>query len=748
MSTLSLKRREFLCFMGATLGSLSMGCWGNPSENAAQMNALGKAIGLKFNPVPLPLPLPWQNLSPADQKIQFSTHTIVDDLILPEGYTYDVVASWGDPVGTSRFGYNNDYVSFVETAPGEGLLTVNFEYSGGKTWMQNYAAVIGQPLEIASLISAARPTQGAIEFRQIRAEATRQKEAEALARELLTDQGLGVISVRQESDGRWVRTFSKNDRRVTGISGLDDGLYLGATGPAAAVFRKTDKLGYEDNLNDRIIGTLQNCSGGTTPWGTVLSAEENFQSEVIEAVWSDGSAIDPRSQPFYVTEQGAGRSGVVFGLAGNKYGWLVEIDPANPTDYGTKHTWLGRYRHEAVAFWAVPGQPLAVYSGCDRQGGHLYKFISAEPITEVTDPQNSQRFQAGMLYGAKFQPDGTGTWIPLKPDTPVDPLRPSTILGRQQDGSLGQGQVVLPNPNPDSPSYAVVEDDRQATVYQEAFATLGDLYLGKTPEEIQGAILIDAHYAANAAGVTATARPEDTQIDPATGTLYITFTSGSPGGDGGPDGRIFKGAKGEIPHEYGWIMKLQDEEANPAALSFRWEMFALGGEPTQGGAGFSNPDNLEIDAQGNVWMVTDMSSGSHNQELPTRIQPNGTIAMGSDLMGIFGNNTAWIIPTKGDRAGEAYPFAIAPMESELCGIFMTPDQKTLFLAPQHPGEMNGIRQASAIVTRKIALTTTTGEEFVQDRQVPLGSNWPGGGATDPPKPSVVAVRRLDGETIV
>ena len=220
MSTLSLKRREFLCFMGATLGSLSMGCWGNPSENAAQINALGKAIGLKFNPVPLPLPLPWQNLSPADQKIQFSTHTIVDDLILPEGYTYDVVASWGDPVGTSRFGYNNDYVSFVETAPGEGLLTVNFEYSGGKTWMQNYAAVIGQPLEIASLISAARPTQGAIEFRQIRAEATRQKEAEALARELLTDQGLGVISVRQESDGRWVRTFSKNDRRVTGISGL------------------------------------------------------------------------------------------------------------------------------------------------------------------------------------------------------------------------------------------------------------------------------------------------------------------------------------------------------------------------------------------------------------------------------------------------------------------------------------------------------------------------------------------------
>ena len=747
MSTLSLKRREFLCFMGATLGSLSMGCWGNPSENAAQMNALGKAIGLKFKPVPLPLPLPWQNLSPADQKILFSTHTIVDDLILPEGYTYDVVASWGDPVGTSRFGYNNDYVSFVETAPGEGLLTVNFEYSGGKSWMQNYAAVIGKPLEIVSLISAARPTQGAIEFRQIRAEATRQKEAETLARELLTDQGLGIISVRQESDGRWVRTFSKNDRRVTGISGLEDGFYLRATGPAAAVFRKTDKLGYEDTLDDRIIGTLQNCSGGTTPWGTVLSAEENFQSEVIEAVWSDGSAIDPRSQPFYVTEQGAGRSGVVFGLAGNKYGWLVEIDPANPTDYGTKHTWLGRYRHEAVAFWAVPGQPLAVYSGCDRQGGHLYKFISAEPITEVTDPQNSQRLQAGMLYGAKFQPDGTGTWIPLKPDTPVDPLRPSTLLGRQQDGSLGQGQVILPNPNPDSPSYAVVEDDRQATVYQEAFATLGDLYLGKTPEEIQGAILIDAHYAANAAGVTATARPEDTQVDPTTGTLYITFTSGSPGGDGGPDGRIFKGAKGEIPHEYGWIMKLQDE-GNPAALSFRWEMFALGGEPTQGGAGFSNPDNLEIDAQGNVWMVTDMSSGSHNQELPTRIQPNGTIATGSDLMGIFGNNTAWIIPTKGDRAGEAYPFAIAPMESELCGIFMTPDQKTLFLAPQHPGEMNGIRQNGAIVTRKIALTTTTGEEFVQDRQVPLGSNWPGGGATDPPKPSVVAVRRLDGETIV
>jgi len=728
---MSLKRREFLYFMGATVGTLGTSCRGNSLlPGPAPSPALGTS-GLKFQPVTVPLPLLFQDLSATEQQAQFSTYTVVDDLVLPEGYTYDLVASWGDPVGNSRFGYNNDYVSLVETRPGEGFLTVNFEYSGGQTWLETYPLVVGEPLNLEGLIAAARPTNGALTLAQIEADPDRKVAATRLARELLLDQGMGVISVRREADGRWVRTFSEADRRISGISGLEADRYLATTGPAAAIFRKSDRLGYDDGLGDRIMGTMQNCSGGTTPWGTVLSAEENFQSEVIEFVWSDGSAIDPQQQPFYVTEQGAGSSGTIFGLAGNKYGWVVEVDPRNPEDYGTKHTWLGRYRHEALAVWAVAGEPLAVYSGCDRRGGHIYKFLSQNPVKTPTDPANSALFQTGMLYGAKFEPDGTGTWIPLAPDTPVNPLRPSVVLGEQ---GTANGTVLLPNPNPQSPSYAAIEDDRQAEVYQQSFATLGDLYLGKTPAEKQGVILIDAHYAANAAGITATARPEDTQLDPQTGTLYIAFTSGFPSEEGGPDRRIFKGPQGETPYDAGWIMKLQELDNNPGSLSFRWEMFALGGSPDQGGAGFANPDNLEVDGQGNLWVITDMSSGALNQD--------------QGAVGRYGNNAAWIIPTQGDRAGEAIPFAIGPMECEICGIWMTADQKTLFLAPQHPGENHGMRRGGAIESRSISLTTTTGETFVQNRSVPLGSNWPGKGETDPPKPSVVAVRRLDGGTIV
>ena len=738
---MGLQRRDFLYFLGASLTTVTTGCWDGKSSGSDQ--SLAQAEGLSsqapFPPVQVPIPLTIEGLSDRDQQAKFATYDVVDDLVLPEGYTYDVVASWGDPVGDSRFGYNNDYVSFLETSPGEGILTINFEYSGGKTWLETHGTVLGRSLDLQTLFTASAPNQGVLPLQDRAATDPLRQAAEALARELLTDQGIGVITVRQDADGRWVRTFGAIDRRITGLSGLDNDHSLGCTGPAAGVFRKANKWGYEDGLGDRIIGSFQNCAGGTTPWGTVFSAEENIQSEVIEAVWADGSAIDPQQQPFYISPQGARRSGTVFNLAGNKYGWIVEVDPRNPQDYGTKHTWLGRFHHEAVAIRAVDHKPLALYSGCDRQGGHFYKFISDRPIQTATDPNNSRLLESGMLYGAKFNPDGTGTWIPLNPDTPVDPLRPSTLLGQN-----GQSIVLLPNPSPEQPGYGIITQDEQALAYQAAFPTLGSIYQGDTPELVQGAILIDAHYAANAAGITATARPEDTQVDPSTGTLYIAFTSGSASGDGGPDGRIFKGPAGEIPYAYGWVMKVEEDQGDPAALSFRWQMFALGGEPFLGGAGFSNPDNLEIDGRGNVWIVTDISGGAQNQAILSRPDHPSD----GRLLGVFGNNSAWMIPTHGAGAGEAYPFAIAPMESELCGIFMTPDQKTLFLAPQHPGEVNGQRRSGATEQRQLALTTTGGQVFQQIRTVPLGSNWPGKGPTDPPKPSVVAVRRLDGGTIV
>ena len=374
---------------------------------------------------------------------------------------------------------------------------------------------------------------------------------------------------------------------------------------------------------DRIIGTFQNCAGGTSPWGTVLSAEENFQARVPEAVMADGSSLDPSQKPFVINSDKVDGRGNVFGLAGNKYGWMVEIDPANPNDYGTKHTWLGRYRHEAFGIRAVAGKNLAVYSGCDRRGGHLYKFISSDKVVDPQDKTNSRLFEEGMLYGAKLYPNGVGEWIPLNPDTPVDPVSPDRVVG---------GMVVLPNSICAAGGVMEVETAAQMQPLTQ-YKTLVDLYQGNSPQEIQGAILIDAHYAASAAGVTCTSRPEDTIIGD-DGTLFVAFTSGAAGGDGGPDKEIFVGPDGESDCEYGWIMKLEEDDGDPASLSFTWSMLATGGETAKGGAGFANPDNLTLDRAGNLWVVTDMSTDKHNVAVANRTEE---ALSGSER--VFGNNS-------------------------------------------------------------------------------------------------------------
>ena len=121
------------------------------------------------------------------------------------------------------------------------------------------------------------------------------------------------------------------------------------SGPAAAVLRQRKRQGYDDGLADEVIGSFANCAGGQTPWGTVLSAEENFQTQVVEAVYADGSSPSPARRPFRFDGRRLEGLGNPFGLAGNKYGWMVELDPRRPQQAAVKHSWLGRFRHEAVA---------------------------------------------------------------------------------------------------------------------------------------------------------------------------------------------------------------------------------------------------------------------------------------------------------------------------------------------------------------------------------------------------------------
>ena len=726
--------------MGAAAGTVACGV----RQPVGQRSPLSAPATLGFQPIKAPIPLSTLGLTPDQQQAEYKTYEVVDDLVLPEGYTYDVVATWGDKVAESRFGYNNDYLAFIPTGEDQGLLSVNFEYISAIPWQQSFQQVIGKSLPFADVQQAVKAANAAVKDDRpagLNAFALKQNDplrakVQTIAREGLIDQGLGVISIRRTADGRWERTNSTADRRITGISGLEDKRYLKATGPAIAVFRKTKGQGYIDNLGDNIIGTFQNCAGGITPWGTVLSAEENFQVQVPEPVYADGTSSNPADRPFNITDEELTGLGNPFGLAGNKYGWMVEIDPANPKDYGVKHTWLGRYRHEAVGVRVVAGKPLAFYSGCDRRGGHIYKFVSREVVTDPKDKKNSKLLRDGMLYAAQFNPDGTGRWIALKSDTPVNPIPPTFHAG-----------VMLPLPQRPEGGIFRAESDEEIEAFRQKFKTLGALYTGTAIEQ-QGAILIDAHYAANAAGATCTARPEDTEIGP-NGALYITFTSGAISKeDGSPDIRIFKGPDGSTAYEYGWIMRLTEDQNDPSANTFRWTLVATGGEPASGGMGFANPDNLAFDPRGNLWMVTDMSSDKMNREVPqNRIEKSGKTISPSNLRGIFGNNSIWCMPMTGEQAGQAFLFGTGPMDCETTGPFFTADQRTLFLAVQHPGEVNGMRQNMAVEERQFAIHATDGKEFMQTRKVPIGSNWPGKTSDSSPKPAVVAIRRQDNGAI-
>lgn len=729
---MSITRRDFLLLIGGSTSALALsyltGC---------EQKITNAEIPFSFQPIKGPIPLATANFTPEQQQAEYSTYDIVDDLVLPTGFQYQVIAAWGDQIGDSRFGYNNDYLSFIPTGENTGYLSVNFEYVSTIPWIQTYEPVIGKSLPFESVKAALKDqSSGTTEINAYALPDTDSTKAEikTICQEALLDQGLGVISIRKTSNGQWERTNSVADRRISGISGLKDGRYLKATGPAVAVFRKQQGQGYIDQLGDRIIGTFANCAGGTTPWGTVLSAEENFQTQVAEPVYPDGTAYDPSQRLFALGDDELYGQGNVFGLAGNKYGWIVEIDPANPQDYGTKHTWLGRYRHEAVGVRVEKGQPIAFYSGCDRRGGHVYKFISRDRVTDPKNKANSRLMQQGMLYAAKFNADGTGRWIPLKADTPINPDLPRLIAGnviRLPIGSKIKESATIKD------GYLSITSDAEITQFKQTYQQLGELYTGNT-EEKQGAILIDAHYAANAVGATCTARPEDTVIA-ANGDLYIAFTSGTPDQQGGADVRIFQSPTGETPFEYGWLMRLTEDENDLTANTFRWQIIATGGEPAAGGMGFANPDNLLLDAQENLWMVTDISTNKLNHTVKSRTSDPSKIVT---LSGLFGNNAIWFLPTRGPDVGKAFLFGMGPMECEITGPCFTPDNKAMFLAIQHPGEFHGIRKDKVSETREFIVTNTLGEEFGQTRQVPIGSNWPNKNPNTPPKPAVVVVSKV------
>jgi secreted PhoX family phosphatase len=249
---MSITRRDFLLLLLSSAGAVGLNSLvGCEKKIAVQPTTKEVRAAFAFQPIQGPIPLETAGFRPEQQKEQYSAYEVRDDLVLPQGYQYQVIAAWGDKVGDSRFGYNNDYLSFVPTGNNEGYLSVNFEYISAIPWMQTYEQVIGKSLpfdEVKAALKENKSGKNEINAFSLADSNPIKAKIREISKEALLDQGLGIISIRKTGDGKWKRTNSQVDRRISGISGLEDRRYLKATGLAVAVFRKQQELGYVDNL--------------------------------------------------------------------------------------------------------------------------------------------------------------------------------------------------------------------------------------------------------------------------------------------------------------------------------------------------------------------------------------------------------------------------------------------------------------------------------------------------------------------
>ncbi len=289
------------------------------------------------------------------------------------------------------------------------------------------------------------------------------------------------------------------------------------------------------------------------------------------------------------------------------YGWVVEIDPFDGS-FLRKHTALGRFNHENTAMGLAKDGRIVVYMGDDKKDACIYKFVSNGKFDKANGRANSDLLADGTLYVANLK---SGTWIALTYDAV---------------------KKVLDNPSFKTPAGLKGTKEDFMKLFQN-----------------QADVVTNCHEAALLLGGMPTDRPEDIEISPFDNTVFICHTNND--------------SHGNI---HGHITRIFEKDDDLGAASFDFEIFAAGGRQS----GFSSPDNLSFDANGNLWVVTDMSSSSMNK----------------GVYNSFMNNGLFVIPTSGPSQGHALQFASGPNDCELTGPFFTPDEKTLFLSIQHPGE--------------------------------------------------------------
>jgi uncharacterized protein len=506
--------------------------------------------------------------------------------------------------------------------------------------------------------------------------------------------GVSVAHVKRNADGSVEHVAgSRFNRRLTGNTPMR------LSGPAAG----NDLLKTAaDPTGTQVLGTLNNCANGQTPWGTYLTCEENFNGYFG---WNGTRTPNALESRYGISQNGFGylwhTADPRFDVNAtpnepNRHGWVVEIDPFNPDSVPAKRTALGRFKHENAELVITASNKAVVYMGCDERNEYLYKFVSSGTFNSAdpTSAANRNLLDSGTLYVAKFEAGatagdraGTGSWVPLV---------------------FGQNGLTVEN----------------------GFLNQGD-------------VLIRARQAADRVGATMMDRPEWVAANPKkAGEVYLALTNNNRRGtatasSNKPDGTTAAGSSRPPVDEanprdnnvWGHIARWNEAGGDGAALTFTWDVFLMAGQPSITGARapssninadnlFNSPDGLAFDASGRLWIQTD-----------------GSFSNAGDFANMGNNQMLACDPA----TKEVRRFLVGPSGCEVTGLAFTPDRKTMFVNIQHPGEVGSHPRAP----KNAAGTTISDNELA--RNATQFSQWPTAGAR--PRSATVVVRRTDGGVI-
>ena len=429
-------------------------------------------------------------------------------------------------------------------------------------------------------------------------------------------QGVAVFEVARGDAGWEVVVDSPFNRRITHLSEID------ITGPAAGHdVMKTDA----DPTGTKVLGTMNNCGAGKTPWGTYLTCEENFNGYF-------GSTDPNFERPDDFKRYGINLEGryayevndARFDISKNpqeplRHGYVTEIDPSNPNSTPKKRTALGRFKHENAACVVAPSGHLVIYMGDDERGEYMYKYVSDNTYAPGGDTDDLM--ENGRLFTAKFNWDGTGEWVEMTEEATGMPKAEICIFTRLAATKVGATTM-------DRPEWVAVNP-----VAAEGYCALTN--------NSRRNVLDDGALRTNAAGQEMTPNAVNTRSE----------------------------------NRYGQVVRWYPANDDHATDAFRWDLFVMAGNPDlhndayagspniNTGNMFNSPDGMMFDSAGILWIQTD---GDDDNE--------GNFAgMGNNQM------------LAGDPVtGEIRRFMTGPNGSEVTGITWSADRRTMFVGIQHP----------------------------------------------------------------